>query len=857
MAAPLANAMPMAASRMALGAAAALAWVLGSAAQLQLPALWPPQVVAGLALVGVVLALGSLALGSWVMGSLRMGSLKRGSLALMAPRLRRSGAAPPRGCRAARRAAAISALVAAALLGFASTHYRAALRVADALPVALEGQDLLLRGTVASLPREGLQGVRFEFEVEAAWHRGQPVSVPARVSLGWWRGLEADAMLAAPPRPVRAGQRWQFTARLARPHGAMNPHGFDLELWLFEQGLRASGSVRDTRGVAPPVLLQASAAHPVERLRQRVRDAIQARVPDAGAAGVLAALAVGDQAAIERGDWALFRDTGVAHLMSISGLHVTMFAWLAGAVVGALWRRHPAAPRRVPAPVAGRWAGLLLAAAYALLAGWGVPAQRTVAMIAVVVVLRHAARRWPLPAVLGAAGFAVVLGDPWALLQPGFWLSFVAVGLLAASGPVLARADDGPAPRWTWWRAALQQQAVATVGLAPLSLIFFQQLSLVGFAANLVAIPVVTLLLTPLALLGSLLPPLWSLGAGVVWALEAALAGMAALPMAVWHAAAAPPWAVAAGLLGAVVAVLPWPWRLRALAVPLMLPLLAPPVARPAPGHFDLLGPDVGQGAAVLLRTENHTLLFDSGPAWGTPGVDAGERVLVPLLRALGVRELDALVLSHRDTDHTGGAASIARALPVRLLRSSLEDGHALRGLAPHVPCEAGQRWHWDGVDFEVLHPGAGARAAATPATRANTLSCVLRVQAGGASVLLTGDIEAPQEAALLQEAGARLPSTVLWVPHHGSRTSSTPDFVAAVAPRVAVVQAAHRSRFGHPSPVVLARYAEAGVPVVTTATCGAWHWASATGQGGCTRLARRRYWHHPGDPPAAPAPTR
>jgi len=810
--------------QLALAAAVALAWVLGTAAQLQMAALWPAVPVAVCAAIGALLA--GLGLGL------------------------RHVRAPP-----AAWACAAACVAAAALLGFASTHHRAALRVADALPAALEGQDLLLQGTVASLPREGPQGVRFEFAIEAAWHRGQPVRVPQRVSLGWWRGIEADAMLAAPPQPVRAGQRWRFTARLARPHGALNPQGFDLELWLFEQGLRATGSVRDVRGSPPPKLLNAAAAHPVERLRQAVRDALQARVPDAGAAGVLAALAVGDQAAIERADWALFRDTGVAHLMSISGLHVTMFAWLAGALVTALWRRHPSAPRHLPAPVAGRWAGLALAAAYALLAGWGVPAQRTVAMIAVVVLLRHGARRWPLPAVLGAAGFVVVLGDPWALLQPGFWLSFVAVGLLAASGPVQLRRSSDPPPRWPWLRAALQQQAVATVGLAPLSLIFFQQLSVVGIAANLLAIPLVTLLITPLALLGVLLPPLWSLGAGVLSALEAALAWMATTPLAVWHAAAAPPWAVVAGLLGAVVAVLPWPWRLRALALPLMLPLLAPPVARPAPGSFELLGADIGQGTAVIVRTATHTLMFDTGLAWGTPGVDAGERVLVPLLRALGERRVDLLVLSHRDADHTGGAASLAQALPVVALASSLESGHPLRALAPHTPCTAGRRWRQDGVDFEFLHPGAEALAAATPHTRANTLSCVLRVQAaGGASVLLTGDIEAAQEAALVREAGERLRSTVLWVPHHGSRTSSTTDFIAAVAPRVAVVQAAHRSRFGHPAPAVLARYAAAGVPVVATPSCGAWRWHGAAADGTaapgvCTRGQRRRYWHHPGHP--------
>jgi competence protein ComEC len=801
-------------------ACAALAWVAGSAAQLGMAALWAPAPVAGIAALGALLVLLGL-----------RGRCTRWALAALA-----------------------ALALGAAALGFASTHARAAAQLAEALPVALEGQDLLVRGTVASLPRESLQGVRFEFAIEAAWHRGQPVVVPERVSLGWFRGVEADALLSAPPQPVRAGQRWQFTVRLAQPLGAMNPHGFDLELWLFEQGLRATGSVRERPGQAEGAarLLDATAAHPVERLRQAVRDAIQDRVADPGAAGVLAALAVGDQAAIARDDWALFRDTGVAHLMSISGLHVTMFAWLAGAVVGALWRRHPAAPRWLPAPVAGRWAGLVLAAAYALLAGWGVPAQRTVAMIAVVVLLRQAGRRWPLAGVLGAAGLVVLVADPWAMLMPGFWLSFVAVGLLAASGPL--QASSTQAGRWPWLRAAFVQQAVATVGLAPLSLLFFQQLSVVGFAANLVAIPVVTLIVTPLALLGVLLPPLWSLAAGVVHLLGAGLAWLAATPLAVWHAAAAPPWAVAAGLLGAVVAVLPWPWRLRLLAVPLMLPLLAPPVARPAQGEFELIGADVGQGTAVLLRTAQHVLVFDAGAAW-SPGSDAGDRVLVPLLRAVGVARIDRLVLSHRDADHTGGAASLARALPVAALMSSLEPGHPLRALAPHTPCTAGQRWHWDGVDFDVLHPPAAALAAASERTRANTLSCVLRVQAAsGASVLLTGDIEAAQEAALVREAAYRLPSTVLWVPHHGSNTSSTADFIAAVAPRVAVVQAAHRSRFGHPAPAVMGRYAAAGVPVLTSAACGAWRWHSETATGRCTRQERRRYWHHPGEPGSEPS---
>lgn len=737
-----------------------------------------------------------------------------------------------------------------AALAFATTHERAAARLAEALPPALEGQDLQLTGVVVSLPRESLEGVTFVLEVESARRAGQPVQVPGTVSLGWWRGVDDMALLAGPAEPLRAGQRWRFTVRLKQPHGAANPQGFDVELWLWEQGIRATGAVRSRPGDEAQ-LLDPVAGAPVQRLRQAVRDAIQARVADPAAAGVLAALAIGDQAAIERADWELFRITGVAHLMSISGLHVTMFAWLAGAVVGALWRRQARACLWLPAPQAARWGGLTAALAYAVLAGWGVPAQRTVGMIAVVVLLRTRGVQWPLPAVLLTAAVAVALADPWALLQPGFWLSFVAVALLVASEPV-QRGLDRAVAAGAWAAArrvalgALRTQAVATVGLAPLTLLFFQQLSLVGFVANLAAIPLVTLAITPLALLGVLLPPLWTLAAALVQALVAALDGLAGWPWAQWTAAAAPPWAAAAGLLGGALAVLPLPWQLRLLALPLMLPLLAPPVSRPAPGHFELLAADVGQGSAVLLRTAHHLLVYDTGPRTSRES-DAGQRVLLPLLRTRGERAVDLLVLSHRDTDHVGGAESLLRALPVRAMASSLEDAHPLRqrGLV-HSACAAGQRWQWDGVVFEVLHPLPGDSALPL---KPNALSCVLRVQANnGASVLLAGDIEAPQEAALVARAGAALRSSVLLVPHHGSRTSSTGAWLDAVAPRVALVQAAYRSRFGHPAPDVLARHEARSIAVVRSDRCGAYTWRS-DGGATCQRSTAdgaARYWQHP-----------
>lgn len=796
-------------------AAAGLAGLAGTALQLQQPALWAAGAYAALAGAAVAVLL----------------------LSWRWP--------------AARRALLVAAI---AGLAFATTGLRAGARLGEALPAALEGRDLVVVGVVGGLPQRGPEAWRFRFEVESAHLDGKPVEIPRRLTLGWYAQGSGAALPA-----LRAGQRWQLTLRLKRPHGARNPHGFDYELHLFEQGLRAMGYVRP----AGHRLMAAAVAHPVDRARQAVRDAIDARVADPSAAGVLAALAVGDQAAIEREDWALYRDTGIAHLMSISGLHVTMFAWLAGLLFDRLWRCSPRAMRCCPAPLAARWGGLAAALAYAVFAGWGVPAQRTVWMLATTTVLGAAGLRWGWPLVWGAAAVVVTAADPWALLQPGFWLSFVAVGLLMGSGaarPLVAVTSGLAPPPLSWPRrfgallaGGLRTQLVATLGLAPLTLVFFQQLSLVGFAANLVAIPLVTLLVTPLALLGTLWAPLWSAGAAVVAALNLLLQALAAPAWAVWQVPAGPGWAVPCALLGAALALLPLPGAVRLLALPLLLPLLAPAVQRPAEGAYELTAVDVGQGTAVLLRTASHTLLYDAGPQYSRE-TDAGERVLLPLLRALGERRLDALVLSHRDTDHVGGAAALLRGLPVARLESSLEPAHPLLALARErgaavVPCEAGGRWTWDGVTFEWLHPGPDLLArSGWQKTKANTLSCVLKV--GGhwdgqaQRALLAGDIERDQELALVATQRAALAAELLLVPHHGSKTSSSEGFLDAVAPRLAVVQAGYRNRFGHPAPAVAARYAARGIELIDTPRCGAWRF----GRGGssCWRTLSRRYWHHP-----------
>jgi competence protein ComEC len=782
-------------------AAALLAWLVGTALQLQQSALWPTWADATLIALGLVLV-------AWA--------------------LRRAGAA-----------AMLLVCVALGALAFGTTSLRGAHRLSQQLDPALEGRDLLLIGLVDQMPQSTPEGVRFVLAVERAFDGDSAAALPERVALVWLHAMSDDGSAAALRPDLRAGQRWQVPVRLRRPHGAMNPHGFDGELWLFEQDIGVTGTVRSAQAGARPALLDETQRRPIERARQALRDAVVLRVADARLGGVLAALTVGDQAAITRADWDLFRDSGVAHLMSISGLHITMFAWLAGAIVAWLWRRSARACLWLPAPQAGRWGGLLVATLYALLAGFGVPAQRTLLMLAAVVVLRSAGVRWPWPLVLLGVAVLIVAVDPWALLQAGFWLSFAAVGLLMAHDPMRPRfASSGAWPRL---RAALREQAVASLGLAPLSLAFFQQLSWVGLLANLIAIPWITLVVTPLALLGVAWSWLWHAAAAALTPLVVLLQWLTAWPAAVWHAPAAPAWAVACGLSAALLGLLPLPWRLRALAVPLALPLLWPALARPPAGQFELVALDIGQGTSVLVRTRSKLLVYDAGPAYSRDA-DAGQRIVVPLLRARGETRIDRLVLSHRDIDHVGGAESLRAALPIGSWHTSLAATHPLRlaAAAAHEPCEAGQSWEWDGVRFEFMHPPADDAA---PEAKSNARSCVLRVaDAAGRSVLLAGDIEAAQEAALVARLGSRLRSDVLLVPHHGSRTSSTEGFLDAVQPRVAVVQAGYRSRYGHPAPEVLARYQARGIMLVRSDRCGAWTWLDGSAQ--CARETRRRYWH-------------
>ena len=749
----------------------------------------------------------------------------------------------------------------------------------------IEGKELKLFGVIASLPQQSASSVRFRFQVQSAFdiYQFQNVEVPKWIDLAWYDSQPADWLIGSHWADLKAGDTWQFNVRLKMPHGTLNPGGFDEALWLWEQGVMATGSVLTGKRSEVPQKIKASWLYPIAQARQYVRSEIEKKLLSGDAqsrsmAGVIAALVMGDQAAIQTSDWELFRATGVAHLMSISGLHITLFAWVMAGAVRGLWRFSAARGSRLclrwPAPHAAVLAGAVLATLYALFSGWGLPSQRTVIMLWVLSLLRLRGARWPPFWSLGLALWVVVAFDPWALLQAGFWLSFVAVGVLMVNDPsqhaeftVLEDADSEAMRKNSFdsfglnlmakvfksLKGLLREQWVVTVALTPLAVLFFGQVSWVGLLANLVAIPWVTWVVTPLAILGVLASPLWLVASWALQPLMAMLTLFASLQGGVWLLPTPPLVLAVVAILGGMLLLQRWPWSLRSWGVLFILPIFLWQVPRPQLGHFDLWFADVGQGNAVLLRTANHALLYDAGPMY-TETSDAGQRVLVPMLNRMGVK-LDRVMLSHRDADHTGGAPAVLRAHPNADLWSSVEVGHPLANIRPVHACIAGQNWEWDGVQFEMLHP---LLSDYSNSAGANGLSCVLRVDAiqialskrvneqNLESALLVGDIEAPQELALLQRLALQ-PVGILLVPHHGSQTSSTNGFIEALRPHWAVVQAGYRNRYGHPAPRVVQRYESLGVPLSLSSDCGAAHWQSTKPQQlECEREGRRRYWHTP-----------
>ena len=714
-------------------------------------------------------------------------------------------------------------------IGFGWACWLAEQRLADELARDWEGRDVEVIGVVAALPQEFGRGERFEFVVERTLTA--EARIPSRIMLSWYQGRGNSE--EAQYQKVRAGERWQMTVRLKRPHGNANPHAFDYEAWLLERSIRATGYVRQ----APAHRLDEMVWQPlyfIERLREQVRDRFEAMLPAAQHpyAGVLLALAIGDQKAIQGDLWPVFNRAGITHLVSISGLHVTMVAALMGGLIGWIWRRQPCLVLRWPAQRAALLAACMTALLYALLAGFAVPAQRTAYMLCVAACSVACGRVIAPSRTLALALLVVLLLDPWAVLAAGFWLSFGAVGALLYAGSARLGEAEG-------WREKLRAwgfvQWAATLASLPVLLLVFQQFSLVSPLANAVAIPVVSFVVTPLALLGALLP-WWP----ILWLAHAVMDGLmvfifycASWP--VWQVPAPPLWTAIVAAFGVGICLLPRGVPGRLLGVFFLLPALFWPAEKLPEDEVSVTVLDVGQGLASIVQTRNHVLIYDPGPLYSAES-DAGQRVVVPYLRAMGINQVDTMVVTHKDTDHSGGAASVLSSLPVKNVLSSM------LGIGAQ-PCLAGQKWLWDGVVFEILHPDIQAAAVNV---KTNHLSCVLSVVAGGKRMLLTSDIEAQDEAALIRRYPDQLRAEVLLVPHHGSKTSSTPAFLAAVAAPDVVIPVGYRNHFGHPKAEVLARYAVMDANIWRTDRDGAVQIGLASSGVKITawRQAHVRYWH-------------
>ncbi len=698
----------------------------------------------------------------------------------------------------------ISVFVFASSLGFLWAATFATIRLSDELPSDWQQKSISVVGVIATLPEITEKGERFQFDVEKILTQG--AKVPKHISLNFY-GVYFDGESNVPStvqsaiNHFHAGERWQLSVKLKRPHTTYNPHGYDLEGWALENNIRAMGSISNKSGYKKLNNFVWRPDYLVEHWREKVGNHITQTLANKPYAGVIRALVVGDDSQITQAQWSVYLRTGVNHLMSISGLHITMLAGLAFAIAAFIWRRMPFLVLRMPTRKAATIIGLVVAVLYALLAGMSVPTQRTLYMLITFAAALLFSRNLAISRALAIALIVVVLLDPWATISAGFWLSFSAVA-------VIAYVSIGRLAAAHWLREAINTQWAVTIGLLPLLIVIFGQSSIISPLANAFAIPIISLVVVPLAIAGSLIHVDFILQVAH-FILEICMQGLtwlATLPT--WQQAAPPMWAMGTAIFGVLWLLLPRGFPQRWLGLILLLPLFFVISPRPMHGAMQVTVLDIGQGLSVIVKTANHTFLYDAGPKYNEQS-DAGGRIVVPYLRGEGIKKLDGFIISHNDIDHSGGAPSVLAQMPVGWFASSFTQSDSMILPANALKCFAGQNWRWDGVSFEVLYPSW--QSYDDESLSDNNRSCVVKVTSQFGSILLTGDIEELAETRLLEANIDKVHSDVLVAPHHGSKTSSTVGLVQAVGAKHIIFTVGYLNRFKHPKPMIEKRYEDSG----------------------------------------------
>ena len=704
---------------------------------------------------------------------------------------------------------------------YAMAHGHA--RLYESLPDELEGKTVTVTGQVASLVEQESRRQKFEFDIRHWSVPSDGTRLPSHIRLSWYtRDIN-----------VRAGETWRLRVRLRQPHGFMNPGGFDYERWLFSQGIRATGYVRDSSvnerlEAAPDTLLT---------WRADLRERIRSHLDEGRGSALVTALAIGDRSGLSTADWQVLRDTGTSHLLAISGLHIGLVATLTFFLWRWAWSCWPAACQWLPAQRAALLLALIPAGGYAALAGFALPTQRALVMLMIVALALSLRRRPASVDILLLAGLGVLILDPLTVLNAGFWLSFLAVA-------VILWGMGWRLPRSGWWWQYGRIQCLIAIGMLPILLFWFQQYPLFSALANLVAVPWVSMLVVPpilaalpllhtLPSLGGELLALASWAVMQLWSLLQWLAGIDAgvvartTPTLIY---------LLTGLIGAALLLLPRAIPGRWLGLFWLLPLLWPLQQRPEQGEYRLAVLDVGQGLATVVETANHVLVYDTGARF-SDSFNAGDAVVLPYLRSRGRHRIDRLIVSHGDNDHIGGAAALNAGLAITSTLSSVPAQLTM----PADHCRQGQAWSWDGIHFEILHP------VDITAEQNNDLSCVLRIAGRDAVVLIPGDIEAGAERELLKRIPAKLPADVLIAPHHGSSSSSTPRFIRTVQPDYTVFSSGYRNRYQFPDSDIIQRYKDQNIGLFNTAHGGAIRFdiGPAGINIGQTRRLQRRFWHH------------